>query len=112
MEIVVDFLVDDVAEICVNLRHFLRNHPEHLVDQVDAPVIEHAAALVHKDMPVMHIAVEAVQLGLHDVEIAEFSGIVHIFRGAEIHVETSLLMDGEGHAGLFAGCFHLVKIFQ
>ena len=65
LEVVVHLEVDDVADIRVealDLRS--RHHPEDLVQQVYAPVIEHAAALGDIDMPVMHVSVEAVQAAL------------------------------------------------
>ena len=112
VEIVIDFLIDDIAQVRKDLSHLAGNHPEHLVDEVDSPVIEHPAALIHEYMPVMHISVKAVESGLHDVEIAKLTGIKDILCRAEVHVKPPLLVDRKGDARFFARRFHLVEILE
>ena len=112
MEIIVYLSVDHVPQIGKHGYQLARNHPEHLVNQMNAPVVQHAAALVLVYMPVVHIAVKAVQHRFHRVHAPQRASVEHFLRNAEVLVEATLLVHGKGDAVLIAALLHGVKVRQ
>ena len=113
LEVIVDLEVDDVADVGKDgLQLGAGHHPENLVEKVNAPVIEHTAALFDVNVPVVHIAVIAVDAGLDGIDVAERTGVKDSLCGAEVGVKTALVMHRELDAGLLTGGGHLVELFE
>ena len=113
LEVVVHLKVDDVAKICKYRCDFCAfHHKQHLVDKMNAPVEQHAAAFADIHMPVMHISVEAVETALYRVHIADAACIVDGLHGAEVFVKSSLMVNGKFDAALFADLSHIIEFFD
>ena len=113
LEVVVDFLVDDVSDIGIyGFKLSAGEHPAELVQKMYAPVIEHSAAFTYEDVPVVHVAVKAVEHALDAIDIAQCAGIIDSLRCAEVGVETALMVNGELNAVGLDSCFHLIELLE
>ena len=61
-------------------------------------------------MPVVHIAIEAVQTALDRVNLAQTALIEYRLHGAEIGVQSALVVNGELHAAFLGDCDHAVQL--
>ena len=72
LEVVINLRVDNVTDVGkYGFKLCAGEHPAELIQEMYAPVIEHSAALADEDMPVVHIAVKAIEHALDTVNIAQ-----------------------------------------
>lgn len=88
-------------------------HAQQLVDQMNPPVVEHAAACHRVSPPAEANAPLAVNAGLDGGDISDFSAL-HGLTGHEIiFIPTAVLMNGKNAACLFGSgndLFQLIRI--
>ena len=97
-EAVVDLVVGDVLEIAANGFNVPSDDVEHLVDQVNAPVEKHSAAVLLGSAPVGRNTAASVDAGFDIDDLADLTGVVDLLHCEKIDVETAVLVNREFHA--------------
>ena len=110
-EAVVAFLVGDICQLCIDGDELSAlADAQRLVEQVDAPIEHHAAAVRLLVAPVAGDAARALNAGLDAEHLAEFVIREDLLDALEVRIPASVLMDGEELAVLFGRGYHLLKL--
>ena len=111
LEAVVHQLVGDVIALAPDLLESLVLHDTHdLVDEVDTPVQNHAAALGGILTPVPGDTAGAVATGLDVVHGAQLTALVDVPHDQKLTVPAAVLVDRKELAGGLGGVDHLLEI--
>ena len=110
-ETVVALVVGDVRHGRVDAHKLGAAHvPEHLVEHVHAPVVQHPAAVFFFLAPAARDAARALHARLDAEHVAQVARIHEMLDQQEVAVEPAVLMDGEELARFVRRGDHFLKI--
>ena len=112
LEPVVDLVVGDMVEPALDGLDVIAEDHAGLVDEVDAPVVQHAAAVFLDASPVGGNPAAAVDAALDVDDLADLAGIVDLLHSEGVHVKAAVLVNGEDLPGLVRRGDHALQGFH
>ena len=100
----------EIIKSCVNALNVVAQHPKLLVYHVNAPVVEHTAALFNGFSPVSGDTVVTVNAGLYTDDLADRIFIAKLLHKNEIIVISAVLMNGELSVVSLRRGDHILKV--
>ncbi len=111
LKTVIDFGVGEVVATAIYRQQFaVGDYVDYLVDEVDAPVEHHAAAVFFLFAPVAGNAERTVDARLDGIDVAEVAALIYVAHDEEFAVPTAVLMNGKEFAGALRCGDHFFKI--
>ena len=102
------FYIAGLAEYAPEI--VISQHPHQLIDKVNAPVVQHAAAVLLFTAPTEHYSTGSMQSGLDGIHLSQFPGIKDILNDPEVLVPTAVLMYGEEFPVATSRGNHLIQL--
>ena len=111
LEAVIHQLIGDMVAVAEDLPQRFVVHDAHdLVDEVNAPVQDHAAAMLRRAAPVTGNAPGSVYTGLHAVHLPQITAVINVAHEQEFAVPAAVLVNRE-QSVVLVGCIkHFLQI--
>ena len=111
LEAVIHQLIGDMVAVAEDLPQRFVVHDAHdLVDEVNAPVQDHAAAMLRRAAPVTGNAPGSVYTGLHAVHLPQITAVINVAHEQEFAVPAAVLVNREQSVVLIGCIKHFLQI--